>query len=190
MENSYVVHKDSHVLVVDPGGHADIIASVIDKNETVDAILLTHGHEDHTGAVDELVNMFHCNVYMSFKDLPLVDKDTCHLHSYAQPVQSRLTPVKGRMDLGVFHITTIPTPGHTHGSVCYICENLIFSGDTLFAGSIGRTDLTDSSQSEMNESLKLLTKLPLDFTVLPGHGGSTSIRQELNTNYYLMHGIL
>lgn len=187
MENCYVVHKEGHVLIVDPGGHPEIISSVIEKGEKVEAILLTHGHEDHTGAVDELVSLFHCPVYMSVNDLPLVEESSSHLHPFAQPVISHILPAKENMNIGGFHVQMIPTPGHTHGSVCYIIENCIFSGDTLFAGSIGRTDLADSSMEEMRESLKTVSKLPIDYTVLPGHGGTTTIHEELQSNYYLIH---
>ena len=190
MENCYVVHEKGHVLIVDPGGHPEIISSVIEKDEKVEAILLTHGHEDHTGAVDELVRHFHCPVYMSVKDFPLVKESTSHQHPFAQPVTSKILPVEKIMDIDGFHIQTILTPGHTHGSVCYIIENCIFSGDTLFAGSIGRTDLTDSSMEEMRESLKIVSKFPKDDTVLPGHGGATTIREELQSNYYLIHSSL
>ena len=187
MENCYVVHEDGHVLIVDPGGHSDIISSVIEKDEKVEAILLTHGHEDHTSAVEELVSLFHCPVYMSVRDLPLVEESSSCQHPFAQPVTSKILPVKEIMDIGGFHIQMVPTPGHTHGSVCYIIENCIFSGDTLFAGSIGRTDLSDSSVEEMRESLKTVAKFPQEYTVLPGHGSATTIRDELQSNYYLIH---
>lgn len=187
MENCYVVHEDGHVLIVDPGGHPEIISSVIKKDEKVDAILLTHGHEDHTSAVDEVVNLYHCPVYMSKKDLPLVSKETSQDHPFAKPVTSKILPVTEWMDIGVFHIRMIPSPGHTHGSVCYMIENCIFSGDTLFAGSVGRTDLMDSSSEEMITSLKTIAVLPKDYTVLPGHGSATTIAEELQSNYYLIH---
>lgn len=187
MENCYVVHEDGCVLIVDPGGHAELISSVIEKDEKVEAILLTHGHEDHTGAVDEVVNLYHCPVYMSEKDLPLVSENTSHQHPFAHTVKSEILPVRETMDIGVFHVQMIPTPGHTHGSVCYLIENCIFSGDTLFAGSIGRTDLSDSSAEEMRESLKTVSKFPEGCTVLPGHGSATTVREELQSNYYLIH---
>ena len=189
MENSYVVHDSGHVLLIDPGAHAEVISSAIAKEEKVDAILLTHGHEDHVGAVDELADQYCCPVYMNLRDLPLVENGAEKTHVFARTLKSEILPLQAEMIISVFHGQVIETPGHTHGSVCIILGNCVFSGDTLFAGSIGRTDLPDSSPAEMMESLQKVRKLPANLTVFPGHGGSTTIARELETNFYLTHDL-
>ena len=94
------------------------------------------------------------------------------------------------VEVGSLRFTVLETPGHTPGSVCLLCENVLFSGDTLFAGSYGRTDFLGGSSRDMAASLKRLSKLPPETRVLPGHGASSTIEEELRTNPYLRgHGI-
>lgn len=190
-ENIYVLHDGGHVFIVDPGKYAKEIAKTIQKDEIVEAILLTHGHEDHTGAVDDLADIYHCPVYMDMDDYILVDPKYAGSHGFDAPVYTDILPLQSQMQIGPFSLQIYKTPGHTAGSVCIKYRNLLFSGDTLFAGSIGRTDLFSSSDEKMIESLKFLMTLPHDLIVLPGHGPKTTIKQELNANpflnYYLDH---
>ena len=185
-ENIYVLHDHDHVLIVDPGAHAREIAKVISKEESVDGILLTHGHEDHTGAVDDVVDMYHCPVYMHMADIPLVDSSSRQRTAYSDPVYSPITPLpEGKTHIGTFDLNVYSTPGHTAGSVCVQYRNLLFSGDTLFAGSCGRTDLFSGDETLMLQSLVFLSTLPNDLIVLPGHGPRTTIKQEKQTNYFM-----
>lgn len=186
-ENIYVLHENKHVLIVDPGKYAKQIASCIKKDETVDGIVLTHGHEDHTGAVDDLVDMYGCNVYMDMDDFILVDPKYAGSHGFDAPVYSPIQPLTKEMHIGTFHIFITKTPGHTKGSVVIRYRNLLFTGDTLFAGSIGRTDLFSSDEREMMHSLRLFFDMPHDLIVLPGHGERTTIKQELATNMFLQY---
>lgn len=186
-ENIYVLHENGHVLIIDPGKNAKAIAQCIEKDEIVDGICLTHGHEDHTGAVDDLVDLYDCPVYMNMDDYILVDPKYAGSHGFDAPIYAKINPYQQDMTIGTFHLHIIPTPGHTKGGVCIQYRNLLFSGDTLFAGSIGRTDLFSSNEEEMVESLKTLSKLPHDLIVLPGHGPKTTIKQELDTNMYLTY---
>lgn len=184
-ENIIIVHEQGHVLIVDPGGHPDIIMHEIDENETVEAIVLTHGHEDHVNAVDTLVNRYHCPVYMHDNDRVLTDPATSHMHMFACPVHAKITSLPSHLDLSVFHMDVIETPGHTMGSVCILMDDVMFSGDTLFAGSIGRTDLEESDPVLMQTSLSKLRMLDRDYRVIPGHGPATLLSQEKQTNYFL-----
>lgn len=186
-ENIYVLHENGHVLIIDPGKNAKAIAQCIEKDEIVAGICLTHGHEDHTGAVDDLVDLYDCPVYMNMDDYILVDPKYAGSHGFDAPIYSKINPYQQDMTIGTFHLHIIPTSGHTKGGVCIQYRNLLFSGDTLFAGSIGRTDLFSSNEEEMVESLKTLSKLPHDLIVLPGHGPKTTIKQELDTNMYLTY---
>lgn len=188
-ENIYVLHDHDHVLIVDPGKYPKEILKTIKKDETVDAILLTHGHEDHTGAVDDLVDVLQCPVYMDMDDYILVDPKYAGSHGFDAPVYAPILPYEEQMKIGAFSLQIYKTPGHTAGSVCIRCRNLLFSGDTLFAGSIGRTDLFSSSEEAMIASLKFLCTLPHDLIVLPGHGSKTTIKQELYSNPFINYYI-
>lgn len=184
-ENSYVLHDTDHVLLIDPGRYASEIEKRIHPDEKVDAVVLTHGHEDHTGAVDDLVDVYHCPVYMNEKDLPLIDPDNAGKLGYSAPVYTKITPLKEETQAGFFSLHVTETPGHTAGSVCIRYRNLLFTGDTLFAGDIGRTDLYSGSEEEMLQSLQKFRDMPHDLQVFPGHGPSTTIGRELSVNPYL-----
>jgi len=187
-ENVYVLHDNGHVLVVDPGACAKKILSCISKDEVLDGIILTHGHEDHTAACDDLCDLMDCPVYMHEADYVLIDPNGSRHYGYDAPVYHEITWLsEGKMDIGSFPVTVYHTPGHTSGSVCVKYRNLLFSGDTLFASSIGRTDLFSGSEEEMISSLKFLMTLPKDLRVLPGHGPETTIGNEIMKNPYLYY---
>lgn len=184
-ENSYVLHDHDHVLFIDPGRNAKQIAACVSEKETADGIILTHGHEDHTQAADDLAELFGCPVYMSLEDYVLVDPKNKLRHGYGAPVYSEIHDLKGDMQIGTFNVSVIPTPGHTAGSVCIRFRQILFTGDTLFASSIGRTDLYSGDEAQMIETLKLFRSMPHDLRVLPGHGPATTIARELAVNPYL-----
>ena len=186
-ENSYVLQDHDHVLLVDPGRFPDEIATHIPKVMPVDAIVLTHGHEDHTGAADDLSEKYSCPIYIHPDDLPLVTADPKgHAAPYCAVVYSEKKLLEeGEMTIGTFPVTIYHTPGHTSGSVCIRYRNLLFTGDTLFAGDIGRTDLFSGSEGDMLQSLILLRTLPNDLKVLPGHGPESTLGAEKQSNPYL-----
>jgi glyoxylase-like metal-dependent hydrolase (beta-lactamase superfamily II) len=185
-ENSYVVHENGEVLLVDPGAYPKEIQKHIAEDEKVVGIVLTHGHEDHTGAVDDLVDVLHCPVYMHADDFILTAHDNGRdVRGFAKPVYSDILPLGDRLDLGVFRMKIYHTPGHTPGSVCIQIKDVLFTGDTLFAGSIGRTDLPGGSEMDMIGSLRFLRTLPGYLKVYPGHGPSTTISIEDSDNPFL-----
>ena len=186
-ENSYILHDQDHVLFIDPGRFGSELAAHVSAKETVDGIVLTHGHEDHTGAVDDLVDLFHCPVYMHPGDLDMIDPHAAPT-SYAAPVYAEVKELEeGEVTIGSFTLTIYHTPGHSRGSVLVQYRNRLFTGDTLFAGSIGRTDLFGGDDREMVVSLKRIHELPNDLWVYPGHGEATTIGQEKQTNPYLYY---
>ncbi len=187
-ENIYILHDHSHVLIIDPGRYAKEIASHIRDDETVDGIILTHGHEDHTGAADDLAEMYDCGVWLHDADRQLVSPDAVNAFgSYAGLVYAKTNHLEGDMEIGTFKVTVYHTPGHTSGSVCIRYRNVLFSGDTLFASSVGRTDLFSGNDEEMVETIRFLKTLPRDLKVYPGHGPATTIAQELRVNPYLVY---
>lgn len=191
-ENCFILFDENKdAFVVDPGGSSENIIEAIDKNElNIKYILLTHGHFDHVGAVAALVKKYKAPVYMS-KD------DRAFLESPKEVRASAFGMQIEAADVDVFvkegdeipfsegTIKVIETPGHTLGSVCYLFENYLFAGDTLFNGSIGRTDFPESNHSLMIESLKKLKKLDDEIYVLSGHGPESQISYEKMTNPYL-----
>ena len=181
--NCYIVNApgSTHCCIIDPGYEAGkILSKVQSLGLTVDAILLTHGHFDHVGAVAEIAAETDCEVYISADDLSLPPMITngklYYTHTY---------PSTGSVTAAGLTFRVIPTPGHTPGSVCLVCEDVIFSGDTLFCGSCGRTDLPGGSSQQILASLKTLAALPGNYRVYPGHGSSTELNWEKENNPYM-----
>lgn len=183
MTNCYILRQEasSKCLIIDPGYEAGRILSVLQQKQLEpEAILLTHGHFDHVGAVRDLAAETDCDVYIAEADLSLPPMITngklYYTHTY---------PASGTLNLAGLAIRVLPTPGHTPGSVCLLVEDTMFSGDTLFQGSCGRTDLPGGSWEQIAASLKTLAALPGDYRVLPGHGGETTLDRERQSNPYL-----
>ena len=181
--NCYIIHEEHSktCCVIDPGYTPDYVLHYIEKQGlTVEAILLTHGHFDHVGGVKNLAADTGCKVYLCAEDLsmpPMVtDGPLYHTDTYGEGTQLHLAG----LDISVLH-----TPGHTPGSVCLLCENAMFSGDTLFEGSCGRTDLPGGSWSTIQASLARLARLEQNYTVYPGHGGATTLAAEKRYNPYM-----
>ena len=181
--NCYIIHDEASTTccVIDPGYDANFI---LDKLEslglTLEAILLTHGHFDHVGAVKDLAAETRCDVYIHPDDLALPPMMTAGALYYTK------TYTEGsQLSLAGLDITVLHTPGHTPGSVCLLAETTLFSGDTLFQGSCGRTDLPGGDWATITRSLKRLAALEGNFWVLSGHGGSTTLRDEKKYNPYM-----
>lgn len=181
--NCYIIReeKSKTCCVIDPGYEPEIILHYLkDAGLTLEAILLTHGHFDHVGGVRTLAAETDCDVYISEKDLSLPPMMTNGPLYYTETF-----PTEGTLSLAGLTIRVIPTPGHTPGSVCLIVDDTMFSGDTLFAGSCGRTDLPGGSWTEIAKSLKKLAGLTADYQVFPGHANSTTLAHEKKYNPYM-----
>ena len=181
--NCYILHDDTSkgCCVVDPGYEADAILDKLDSLElTVEAILLTHGHFDHVGAVKELAAECGCDVYIHPDELTMPPMMTAGKLYYTK------TYTEGsRLQLAGLDITVLHTPGHTPGSVCLLVGDTLISGDTLFAGSCGRTDLPGGDWATIQKSLRRLASIEANLWVLPGHGGTSQLRDEKKYNPYL-----
>ena len=180
--NCYLIHDESSksCCVIDPGYEApSILREAEHLGLEVEAILLTHGHFDHVGAVKDMVAETDCDVYICGEDLSMPPMFTngklYYTHTYAEGDALSLAG----LEIGVLH-----TPGHTPGSVCLTCGNVMFSGDTLFEGSCGRTDI-GGSWPQIQQSLRRLAELDTDYIVYPGHGGSTTLAMEKRYNPYM-----
>ncbi len=187
--NCYLLFNKKEIVMIDPGGGYRKIKQKLDTflEDKVLAILLTHGHLDHIGAVDELVKDYHCPVYLSKDDEVLAkDPDLNRLYERSSQITS---PIKNypvnKLSIGSFNFEIYDTPGHTAGSVCLKWKNYLFTGDTLFAGDVGRTDLYSGSETALKSSLKLISGLDPELVIYPGHGESSSLEKELLTNKYL-----
>lgn len=185
--NCYLLKKDNHCIIIDPAKKGDRIASYISDDETVDAIFLTHGHFDHIGSVDELVNLYHCPVYVNEDDCKLMrDSKSNTMNGLHAKVVSDVEFFKeGNMSIGPFNFIITFAPGHTPGSTLIECDDCLFSGDVLFYESIGRTDLDGGSNSQMKSSLQMLKQFNPELKVYPGHGDLTTIEHELQFNPFL-----
>ena len=180
--NTYIIHEENSksCCVIDPGYQANTILEKLDAlGLTVDAILLTHGHFDHVGAVKDLAADTDCRVFLCADDTQLPPMFT------AGPLYYTDTYGEGSvLNAAGLYIHVLHTPGQTPGSVCLLVDQAIFSGDTLFAGSCGRTDI-GGDWVAIQRSLKRLAAIDADFNVYPGHGESTTLAQEKRYNPYM-----
>ena len=181
--NCYIVHEENSTdcLIIDPGYEPEIISSYLEeKGLTPAAILLTHCHFDHVGAVKDLAAQYDCKVFLDRKELAMPPMLTNGPLYYTDGYGDGDT-----LTLAGIPIQVLETPGHTPGSVCLIMEDTLFSGDTLFAGSCGRTDLPCGDARAMRDSLRRLAALSENYRVCPGHGPSSTLNREKKTNPYL-----
>ena len=180
--NCYILKNEGKALVIDPGYEPETILSHLRReNLTLEAILLTHGHFDHVGAVKKLAAQTQCKVYIHPAEDTMPAMLTAGKLHYTHTYDEGDVLELAGLTLRVFH-----TPGHTPGSVCLLCQDVLFSGDTLFAGSCGRTDLPGGDWATIQKSLKRLAGMEADFTVCPGHGEASTLSQEKATNPYLI----
>lgn len=186
--NCYILidENSGEAVVIDPGGDANmLINNIKDWNVKVSMILLTHGHADHTGAVSELKNEFKCDVYINEKDSEFINR---HVPIFGSENENgnKFMQDGEIIKFGDKNIKCIETPGHTPGGMCFMVDNLIFTGDTLFQRSIGRTDFQGGDFEKIIKSIKnKLLVLPDDIVVYPGHGPKTSIGFERHNNPFL-----
>lgn len=188
----FLENTETHeVILVDPGDRPfDIQNKIEDMGCHLVAILLTHGHFDHIMAVPALKDLYeHVKIYACAAEKTLLANPSVNCSSmvgHACSIEPDVLVFDGdKLEIAGIKIEVVTTPGHTEGSCCYYLpdENILLSGDTLFEGSIGRTDLPTGNMGKILDSLKkLFNQLPEDTDVFPGHGDSTTIRYEKRYN--------
>lgn len=179
--NCYIIYNEgnSEAVVIDPAGEPERIKKALDGKKAA-AVLLTHGHFDHTGALFAFEGT---PIYMHpADDVMLLDPvwSAGELlgDNEPRPKPTDFVQEGAKLHLVGLDITVLHTPGHTLGSVCYQIGDVLFTGDTMFSGSYGRTDLPGGDEAELSRSLRRLLKLEKNYIVCPGHGEPTSIFQE------------
>lgn len=187
--NCYIVMDENtkDTIVIDIGGDADdIIKELRNLKANLKAILLTHGHVDHVSGVLELKREYDVPVYLSSKDEELMIKNTYIYGNFGDKRADYSLNQGDKLKIGSLNIQVIATPGHTPGGVCFLIENDLFTGDTLFYGSVGRSDLEGGDHIELINNIKSkLVILSDDIKVYCGHGPSTTIGKEKQINPFL-----
>lgn len=187
--NSYIL-GDKKVALVDPAANAKGILNFLEKeNLTLEKILVTHGHFDHVGALKELRDLTNAICYMHHSDIPMLGNMEKSLGFMTGEIPEKCeidVVLQGDEEIFVEDekLTVLHTPGHSQGSVSYLGDGFVLSGDLIFKGSIGRYDYGDFA-TEMESIEKLIGKLSDDYIILPGHGDETTVEQEKRNNPYI-----
>lgn len=181
--NCYILSVGTDAVVFYPDGEKEKIYSHL-AGLTLRAVILTHGHFDHIGAVDDICRETGAKLYINAEDAEML-ADANKNASFLLPEGNIIctTPpllFDGDTELffGDIHLKVLHSPGHTKGSSCFICGDILISGDTLFRSGIGRTDLYGGSTEEEFASIRRLFALEGDYTVYPGHGPKTTLNRE------------
>jgi len=181
--NCYVLTDEvtNECAIIDPGAESNTILDYIESNKlTPVAIFITHGHFDHFMALEELVGEIDAPVYIHENDFDRKGQG----ERYKLSSNSKLNFYKeaDEIQIGQLKVTVLETPGHSPGSVTLMCEDALFTGDTLFSGDCGRTDLPGGSREIILHSLRKIAEIDGDFEVYPGHDESTTLDNERKFN--------
>lgn len=191
--NCYIAYDEEsrEAMIVDPGDNAEGILKLLDRQRVKPRyIVCTHGHFDHIGSVAAVKARTGAAVVLHGADLLIYEgaRDLAALMGFSleqQPAPDILVAEGDRLLLGNTAVTIMHTPGHSPGGVCLIHGEMLLSGDTIFAGSIGRTDFPGGSLQAMKQSFRRITDLPAATRIFPGHGPDSTIAQEREMNFFI-----
>lgn len=188
--NCYIVTDKNSLdcAVIDPGEESKKIMNYLESNKlNCKAIILTHAHFDHTGALESVKEQTGATVYMSKNEMGLcVGLSNI---GFKAPEDAVFVKDGDQISVGELVLKVIETPGHTPGGICLVCGKALFTGDTLFRGSCGRTDFPGGDMLQQMNSLKKLGELPGDYDVYPGHAESSTMTFERSQNPYMRRAI-
>ena len=190
-ENAYLIKDKDNVYIIDPGFNYDEIKKYLQENNlSINKIFLTHGHIDHTGNIKKYLELnSNIEIYISAQDYSIMFDSEANASNILliKDKHKKIDNIKflydnDSIDEFKFHLT----PGHTKGSMIIEYKEYLFTGDTLFKDTIGRTDLPTGSMSDMDHSLKyIMSSFPKKTIILPGHYYKTTLEDEIKNNYYL-----
>ncbi|WP_288301620.1 MBL fold metallo-hydrolase [uncultured Veillonella sp.] len=192
--NCYIVvdEQSNQCLVVDPGSDGEHVVEVLqEKKLNPLGVVLTHGHSDHIGGIQPIVDTYHCPIYVHKKDESFLTDSRLNLSVYSGSTVEAHGEVRhvkegDTLSCGSLSFRVIETPGHTPGGVCYYGEGILLAGDTLFRESVGRTDFPGGSFDDLVAAVsEKLFSLPEETVVYPGHGPETTIAHEKEYNPFV-----
>lgn len=185
--NCYIVTDEGTLecAVIDPGDESNTILDYIEDNKLKPVvIMLTHGHYDHTGAAETVSEETGAPIWINKAD---VQTERLSDYKYFAPEGTKFYSDGNIIEVGSLKFRVMETPGHSPGSVTLRCEDALFTGDTLFRGSCGRTDFDGGDINALMASLRRLADIPGDLEVYPGHMDPTMLSKERATNYYMRY---
>lgn len=190
--NTYLVIANGHALIIDPANNFKTLQKFV-GDRIVDGIILTHGHYDHFKTLKEVMDYYDTKCYLHKEALKkLTDINASFSKAFGVNKlpdydMERMVCISenNNLKIGTFQLKVWSTPGHTNCSIIIFIENSMFTGDTLFKNSVGRTDLLTGSAMAMNNSLERIKKIKNDYIIYPGHDEPTTMFEELKYNRYL-----
>lgn len=191
--NCYIIadERTRDTIIIDPGDEPDRIIDIIKENNLkVKYIICTHAHFDHVGAVADVKNETDAKVVIHQDELEIYNSAMDHAALWGYELEPLPEPDMfvnegDKLEIGNLKFEILHTPGHSPGGICLYGEDIIFTGDTLFAGSVGRTDFYGGDLNKLKKSFLRLMSLPPDTKVFAGHGPSSTIRSEKTGNFFI-----